>query len=139
PGAPVVEVPQPTPGPQTALEAALAPKGDALPPDRRVFTLALPSSRTRLNAVRGGGALNAALPVTNPVTVACQAARAADGGTLFLVSADVPIATLRVFPGPVSQFLAALPVGYHEVESRGFTGLSIFPLGVHVLDQNKAK
>ena len=43
PGAPVVEAPEPTPGPQTALEAALAPEGDALPPDRKVLTLGLPT------------------------------------------------------------------------------------------------
>jgi hypothetical protein len=137
PGAPVVEAPELTPGPQTALEAALAPEGDALPPDRKVFTLGLADSRTRFRAVKMGRALNSTLPVPDPATVARQAARDADGGTLFLVGADLTLEQLRAFPGPVSEFLRALPPTYHEVESRSFPGLSIFPLGVHVLEGSK--
>jgi hypothetical protein len=139
PGAPVVEVPEPTPGPQTALEAALAPKGDFLPSDRQVLTLGLASSGTRFAAVKAGGALNSTLPVPTPAVVARQAARDAHGGTLFLVGADLTLEQLRAFPGPVSDFLRALPPTYHEVEFRRFTGLSIFPIGVHVLEGSKAK
>jgi hypothetical protein len=137
PGAPVVEVPEPTPGPQTALEAALAPSGAALPEGREVLTLSLPSSQTRFAVVRRGGALNSLLPVPSPARLAHQAARDARGGTIFLVGADVSLETLRVFPGPVSDFLAALPPSYHEVESRSFPGLSIFPIAVHVLEGSK--
>ncbi len=39
PGAPVVEAPQSSPGPQMAMEAALAPAGAPAPPNRSVFDL----------------------------------------------------------------------------------------------------
>jgi hypothetical protein len=139
PGAPVVEVPEPTPGPQTALEAALAAPGQPLPTDRHVFTLGLPSSQTRFAVVRRGGALSPVLPVPSPKAVAQQAARAAHGGTLFVVAADLPLEQLRAFPGQLSEFLAALPPQYHEVETRGFSGLSIFHIGVHVLEGSGSK
>ena len=134
PHAPAVEVPEPTPGPQTALEAALAPRGQALPTGRHVYTLDLPDSRARFNVVSHGGVLNPSMPLPAPQKVARQAARDAHGGTIFLVAGDLSLAQFRQLPGAVSEFLAALPAGYHEVESRSFPGASIFPLGVHVLE-----
>jgi hypothetical protein len=139
PGAPVVEVPEPTPGPQTALEEALAAPGKFLPTDRHVFSLGLPSSQTRFANVRRGGSLGLFLPIPSPQAVARQAAAAAHGGTLFVVAADLPLAQLRAFPGQLSEFLAALPPQYHEVETRSFAGISIFHIGVHVLEGRGSK
>ena len=118
--------PEPTPGPQTALEAAFAPTGAALrrapgphsgPPELQ-------------DQVRGGATargLNHCYPCPSPGQVAHQAVRDARGGTIFLVAGDVSLEQLRRIPGPVSDFLGALPPGYHEVESRSFPGLSYLP------------
>jgi mannosyltransferase len=134
PGDPVVDSHEPTPGPQTAMEAALAPHGQPLPRGRQVFEVGFPTFQTRLDAVRRGGALNAELPVPSSQQLAAQAVRAAGDGRLFVVGPAASLEILRSFPGPLADFLAALPPRFHEVEYRSFPGLSIFPIGVHVLD-----
>jgi mannosyltransferase len=139
PGSPVVDMPQFTPGPQTAFEAALAPKGEGLPTDRFIFELGLPSFADRLELNRKGESFSQAGAPVSPQEIASRAARfAGDGGTLFVIGPPVPLAAVRAFPGPLSSFLAALPPRFHEVESRRFPGPSIFGIGVHVLSDAPA-
>jgi hypothetical protein len=141
PGDPIVDLPQPTPGPQTAMEAALAPHGQARPPaDRPVIEIGFPTLQTRLDAVRHGGTYTAFLHVPPPQQLAAKAAADAhaNDGKIYLVGPDVPLPRLRALGGTVGDFLAALPPGYHEVERRSYPGLFIFPIGLHVLQRAPA-
>jgi mannosyltransferase len=139
PGSPVVDMPQFTPGPQAAFEAALAPNGEGLPADRFVFELGLPSFADRLELNRRGESFSQAGPPVSPQEIANRAARLAGDGTLFVVGPPAPLAALRAFPGPLSSFLAALPPRFHEVGLRRFPGPSIFGIGVHVLSGAPAR
>jgi len=132
-GAPVVELPQFTPGPQTAFEAALAPKGHGLPAGRTVFPLGLPSFADRLELNRRGESFSQAGAPVSPQEIAGEAARQAGNGTLFVVGPSGSLAAVRAFPGPLSSFLDALPPRFHEVASRRFAGPVVFGFGVHVL------
>ncbi len=85
PGAPVVEVPQFSPGPQMAMEAALAPAGEPAPPDRSVFELGSPTLAERLEINRRGKAFDPSVPAVAPEQVAHQVARIAGDGTIFVV------------------------------------------------------
>jgi hypothetical protein len=134
PRSPVVDLPQFAVGPQMPLEAALAPNGAALPPDRPIYELGFPTLPERLEITRRGESLyqaGAGTPVP-PETIGRQAARAAGNGTLFVVGPPANLNLLRAFPGPLATFLAALPPRFHEVESRTFPGPFVFAIGVHV-------
>jgi mannosyltransferase len=133
PNSPVVDLPQFTPGPQTAFEAALAPKGEGLPANRSIFELGLPSFPERLDLNRRGESFSQAGAPVPPEQIAARAARIAGDGTLFVVGPPAPLAAVRALPGPLSSFLMALPPRFHEIESRDFAGPSIFAIGVHVL------
>jgi hypothetical protein len=133
PNAPVVESPLLSPGPQFPMEVALAPKGDAVPPDRPVYELARPTIQTRLaDRRRGGVGLYPPLPVQPADQIAHRAAAVAGNGPLFLV---VPGAgTLSELRGQLSSaggFLGNLLPTFHEVDSRTFQGF--FPISVYVL------
>jgi hypothetical protein len=133
PQSPVVELPQPSPGPQTNLETAFAPTGEASP-RRPVLPLGRSTLEARLDARRRGLPLFAPLPVPSPGEIARRAGRLAGRGRLFLVTWGIPnIEQLRRTPGPVADFLAALPPRFHEVESRTFPGAWFFDESVHVL------
>jgi hypothetical protein len=130
-GAPVVDVGPFTPGPQTPLEAALAPKGKAGPEDRPVMTLGFPTLADRLDAFRaneGGGLFFQSVP--SDEEIARQAAPSAGSGKVFLI---VPDSTFEPDLRRVAAFRAALPPRFHEVETRTFPGLGRFPVKVHVL------
>lgn len=131
PGSPVVDLPQPSPGPQTPLEAALAPKGAPLPRDRPVLELSSPTFQTQLQLSRQGQPLSPATPRPSAQSIAQQAARLAGSGTIILVDGTAGVAELRRTPGPIADFLAALPHRFHEIGSRSFSGLA--PIGVHLL------
>jgi hypothetical protein len=137
-GSPVVDLPQFTPGPQTAFEAALAPKGQGIPADRTVFALGLPSFAQRLALNRRGESFSQAGPPESPSVIAAEAARQAGHGTLFVIGPNAPLAAIRRFPGPLSSFLASLPPRFHEVEWRAYAGPSLFGFGLHVLRGNRA-
>lgn len=141
PDSPVVDVPQFSPGPQMAMEAALAPDGDAAPPDRSVFELGTPTLAERLAINRRGKSFDPSVPPVVPEQVALQAARTAGDGTIFVVvPAHAPLDQLRVGSSPLASFLSALPTRFHEVDSRSFAGPSIagleFGAEVHVLSGN---
>jgi mannosyltransferase len=138
PGSPVVELPQFTPGPQTAFEAALAPKGQGLPEDRTVYPLGLPSFADRLELNREGESFSQAGAPVSPEAIATRAARQAGDGDLFVVGPSGSLAAVRAFPGPLSSFLDALPPRFHEVDSRRFAGPVVFGFGVHVFRGNQA-
>jgi hypothetical protein len=131
PGSPVVELPQLTPGPQTSLEAALAPKGAPLPRGRSILELGFPTFAQRIELNREGKPLSEAPPPPSDEQVARQAAGIAGTGKLFLVAGPATPEWLRAVPAPVANFLAALPPRFHQVESRTFPGLA--PIGVYVL------
>jgi hypothetical protein len=136
PGSPVVELPQFTPGPQTAFEAALAPKGRGLPADRTVYPLGLPSFADRLELNRRGESFSQAGAPVPSERIAADAARQAGSGPLFVVGPSGSLAAARAFPGPLTSFLDALPPRFHEVASRRFAGPVVFGFGVHVLRGN---
>jgi Dolichyl-phosphate-mannose-protein mannosyltransferase len=139
PRSPVVDLPQFTPGPQMPLEAAMAPNGAALPPDRSIYELGFPTLPERLEITRRGESLYQAgsgTPVP-PETIAREAARAAGNGTLFVVGPPGKLDVLRPFPGQFASFLAALPPRFHEVESRDFPGPLVFGIGVYVLNGSR--
>jgi mannosyltransferase len=134
PDSPIVDQPQPTPGPQTNLAAALAPKGKLLPSDRPLFEIGFPTTQTLIEARRNGTPILTPHPTPSPEAIAREAARLAGNGKIFLVTWGT--ASLDVFqrtPGEVGDFLNALPPRFHEVEFRTFPGLWINAVGVHVL------
>ena len=138
PGAPVVEVPAPSPGPQTSLEAHLALEGEPFPAGYPVLALGQPTLKDRLaSRGEGGGGPLAALPVPEQAETAVEAVNLAHGGKIFLtVLGRAPIEELRSSPlSGAAGFLAALPPAYQEVDSRTFPGFWIFPVTVHVLDR----
>jgi Dolichyl-phosphate-mannose-protein mannosyltransferase len=135
PDSPVVEggASRLTPGPQTMLEAALAPKGQAAPDRRKLLTLGIPTLEARLDLRREGKNVLSTLPVPSGAEVAREAARAAGSGEIFLVTSDAPLELVRELDARIAVFLDALPPRFHEVESRSFPGLGAFGFAVHVL------
>jgi hypothetical protein len=135
PRAPVVELKQPSPGPQTAMEAALADPGKPLPTDRHVYPLGVAPMAARLNRARTGPpSLLAPLPTPTDQQYARLAARDAGDGKLFIVGpAHLTLAQLSAPGFPLAAFMSALPPRFHEVETRDFPGLYVFGLTVHVL------
>jgi dolichyl-phosphate-mannose-protein mannosyltransferase len=132
PGAPVVDLPQLGPGPQTAIEAALAPKGQGLPSDRTIFALGLPSFADRLELNRRGESFYQAGAPVPPGEIARRAVAQAGDGTLVVVGPPVTLDQIRAFPGPLASFLEALSPRFHVVSSRTFGGPSVFAFGVFV-------
>jgi hypothetical protein len=132
PGAPVVDVQPFTPGPQTPLEEAFAPKGQPGPADRQVMTLAYPTLSTRLELVRSGGGYFA--PVATPAGsgIARKAAGIAGSGKLFVTE---PVLSFQGRGSPLDNFLASLPPGFHVVGYRIFPGLGFFSIRVYVLQR----
>jgi hypothetical protein len=135
PGAPVVDYPAPTPGPQMAMEAALAPVGDAVPPDRPALELARASIAARLeDRRRNGSGFNRLLPAPPDQELARRAVDLAGGGTIFLVvPGDATLPLLQRQPGHVAAFLGSLPANFHETRVAHFPGF--FPISVHVLER----
>jgi hypothetical protein len=130
-----VDVPQLTPGPQTNLEAAFAPKGEPLPRDWPILTLDFPTFHDLLEVRKEGRPVLSPLPVASDAAIAKQAARMAGRGRIFLVTwGTASLDDLRRTPGPVANFMAALPPRFREVEFRTYPGLSFFGEAVHVLD-----
>ncbi len=144
PGSPVVDLPQATPGPQSPLEAALAPTGEAGPSDRELLTLGYPTLETRLSTRLED------LPVLDPLLIergvpteeeiARRAALVAGSGKIFLVTwgGATSIEDERAAQGSVAAFLAALPPRFHEVESRSFDGPGALSPNVYVLSGSGA-
>jgi len=134
PNTPIVDQPQPTPGPQTNFEAAIAPKGEPLPSGRPVFEIGFPTYQTLIDARKRGEGILDPHPTPSPEQIAHDAAAAAGDGPIFLITWGT--ASLDLFertPGQVGDFLAALPPRFHEVEFRTFPGLWINQIGVHLL------
>jgi hypothetical protein len=123
-----------SPGAQTAMEAATAPKGEAFP-ERPVLALNFPTLQNRLAVRIKGVDLLQPLPVPTPAEIAAEAVRDAGSGPIFLLAGKTTPEGLRVFPGPVADFLNALPSSYHVVESRSFPGLDFTAVTVYVLRQ----
>ena len=144
PGAPVVEAPQFSPGPQMAMEAALAPAGAAAPPDRSVFELGNPTLAERLEINLRGKAFDPRVPPVAPEQVARQVARIAGEGTVFVVATgDVPLNRLRSGTSPLARLLRALPARFYEIDSKAFAGPNIsgleFGADVHVLSAKPSR
>lgn len=136
PGAPVIEVAAPTPGPQTALEAELAEPGEAAPRDRTVHVVGFAPMDERLDA-RGSGApgILDPLPAPTGAEVAIAAVREAGSGRIFVVAPGAADErSLRVPGSPTADFMAALPDRFRQIEARTFPGYSIFPVTVHVFE-----
>ena len=133
---PVVEIPAPTPGPQTSMEFELADSGEPTPSGRSVFPIGQPSMATRLGA-RGSGdpGILDPLPTSSPEQVAAAAARQAGDGRLFVVAPGMADeAALRAPTSPAAAFMEALPPRFRDTEVRAFPGFSVFPIYVHVFE-----
>ena len=139
PGAPVLEVPQLGPGPQTALEAASAPAGEAEPMRNPVLPLGMAPLQARIQS-RGpeGGGVFARLPAPSPQAFARRVADLAGGARIAVVTwGPVPGGDLEeVDPEtPLGQFLADLPPGYHTVEKRSFPAIDPSGITVYLLER----
>jgi dolichyl-phosphate-mannose-protein mannosyltransferase len=137
PDSPVVEIPLPSPGIQSPLEAALAPQGKGVPTSRSVFPVGYPTFAVRLDEAKDGHvALLPPIPaVPREEEIARQAAREAGTGKLFLVNPGMStLAELSAVPGPAASLLAALPPRFREVEFRIFPGLGDAQVSVHMLE-----
>lgn len=127
-GGPVVDLVEPTPGPLTAIEAALALSGSVS--RHPVFRVGLPPLRAMLSAPPFAGLA----PLPGEV-VAREAATAAGDGPMFIVGpTSIPLSALdatrrRHFHGGKGElelfaaFLGALPARFHPVTDRTFKGL----------------
>ena len=142
PGDPVVETQTPSPGPQTTLEAELAPEGKLRPDEHPVRVLGNASLRERLESrYPGGGGPVALLPATPPEEIAREAVALARNGTIFLVTPGAgSIEQVRAnLYSPASSFLAALPPRFELVETRHYPGFDPFPLTVYELRETGAE
>ena len=73
-------------------------------------------------------------PKPSAVQIAHQAGQAAGpSGTIFVITGRAPLDLLRRDPGPLADFLNALPPRYQEVDSRDFPGLTYSGIRVDVL------
>lgn len=111
-GDPVVDLPGPTPGPLTELDAAFAQAGAAQQGRNPVLRLGYPPA----------GALERARPYalvfpTAPTAVIRQAADLAGAGTLFFVVPQPSVPSLQ-------PLLKLLPARFHHMETRTFAGLT---------------
>ena len=132
-GAPIADLPGPSPGPPTETEAAVALAGDRHP----VLRIGL----APLTAVLASPPYTA-LPAPSGERTARQAAAAAGRGLLFIVAPTRDlIAALQVVRrrhlhseagtlGHFLSFLGALPARFHPVSARTWSGL--LPVTVYV-------
>jgi hypothetical protein len=123
-------------GPQTAMEAALADRGQLLPTDRDVYSLGVARMPVRLNQIGPGPpALLDPLPTPSDQQYARLAARDAGTGKLFIVApAGDTFAQQSAPGGALAAFMSALESRCRLVETRDFPGLYIFGLAVHMLE-----
>ena len=134
PSSPVVDTIGFTPGAQTAIEAAFAPKGQAFPRGRQVLTLGFPTLQERLRVRQRGESVIAPESIPGDLRLAREAVRAAGGsGTIFVVTGGASLEQIRLSGGHPTNFLNALPPRFHEVASRNFPGLGYAGIRVHVL------
>jgi dolichyl-phosphate-mannose-protein mannosyltransferase len=132
PNSPVADAFSLTPGAQTGMEAALAPKGQAFP-ERKVLTLGFPTLEDRLRVRKEGLPLLDPLPVPTDQQLASEAVRAAGpGGTIFVSAGRGSFADLVRSAGVVSDFVNALPPCYHGVSSKSFPGLGLTGITIYV-------
>lgn len=117
-GAPVIDVPGPTPGPLTELDAAFAQAGQSARERHPVLRLGLPSLHALLRAPP-----YARVSPTAPPAVISHAVQLARSQTLFVVALGQNSALLRTLLKP-------LPSPFHEVETRRFAGLA--PVSLYV-------
>jgi hypothetical protein len=107
-----------------------------------VYVLSYPTFDTRRRlAGTGAGVVfaSAAVPQTSPQAYARAAANDAGTGKLFFVyPGHASIAQLGAAPGPVADFLGALPRRFHEVGSRIFPGFINLEVSVAVFDGSGA-
>jgi hypothetical protein len=135
-GGPVIELPTPSPGPPTAMEAALSLAGAATQhPD---FRIGIPTLQSLVKA-----APYALVPTPRGETIAREAAASAGRRPLFLVlPGPVPVSRLETLRnrhihstagalGYLGSFLGALPSRLRFAGERTFPGL--VPLTVYVL------
>ncbi len=111
PGAPVLEVPGPTPGPLTELDAAFAAAGPSPRGRHPVLRLGFPSRSALLRARP-----YALVPSTPPAIVIRQTVHLARGGALFVV-------TFGQNPAFLGSLLKPLPARFRQVQTRTFAGL----------------
>jgi hypothetical protein len=132
--APIVDAFGATPGAQTGLEAALAPKGEAFPRGRQTFALGIPTLADRL-AIRKTDRpqYGAGLAIPTGRQIAKEAVGAAGSGPIFLLAGKTSPARLRAIPGTVASFLNALPPRYRIVTSRTFPGLGFTKITVYTI------
>jgi mannosyltransferase len=121
-GDPVIDVPGPTPGPLTELDAAFAALGRSQRGRHPVLRLGFPS-RSALERARP----YAAVPPTAPAAVIRQAVDLARGGTLFLVA-------LRQETPFLPVLLKPLPARFRRLETTTFAGL--LPVLVYVFRES---
>ncbi len=140
PGAPLVDDLPYGPGPQTSLEAAAAPRGEARPQGTPILPLAGGTLDVRLElAHRDGGVFTLLLPEP-PERVAEQAAGIAGSGRLFLaVFGDQTLEELEATPGAAAEFVDALPPRFEPAESRTFPGFAGRPITVHAFDGSRSR
>jgi hypothetical protein len=133
PNSPVADAFSLTPGAQTGMEAALAPKGQAAPVGRKVLTLGFPTLADRLRVRKDGVPLLNPLPVPSDKELAAEAVRAAGPyGTIFVTAGRGSFSSLVSGAGVVSNFVNHLPPCYHGVASRSFPGLGLTGITVYV-------
>ena len=135
PDAPVADAFSLTPGPQTGLEAAFAPKGQAYPANgRKVLTIGAPTLADRLRVrYQGGVNLLDPLPVPPEGELAKEAVRAAGpGGTIFVTAGTGSFADLERGTSTVANFVNDLPPCYRGVAERSFPGLTQTGITVYV-------
>ena len=112
----------------------------SLPPGRPIFELGFPTFQTLIEARRRGEDILAPHPMPTAEQIAQDAVAAAGDGPIFLVTwGTAPLGVFERTPGPVGEFLAALPPRFHEVEFRTYPGLWITPVGVHLLTGGSAQ
>ena len=143
PGDPIIEQPEPTPGPQTALEAEIAPPGEGTPRSNPVTPLGLAPLAERLESRSADGVGPVVqLPAPSSGAVAEQAVRQARNGRIFVVNwgGSASLAQLKKSPiNPVGLFLNALPPRFQEAGSRSFPGFEPYGLTVYVLEDRAAR
>ena len=128
PGA-VLEFPSPSPGPQSLLEATMAPDGAAAPTDIEIVPVDTPTldDRLRVGAPGDPNILGLGLRRSTVDQAAPEAARLAEPRPLFVVWNDL-------LPRSLDEVFSNLP-GVRLVESRQFAGFGGPFLFVHRLER----
>ena len=140
PGAPLVDDLPYGPGPQTGLEAAAAPRGEARPQETPILPLAGGTLDFRLELAHRDGGVFLIIPPPPPEGVAEEAASIAGSGRLFLaVFGDKTLEQLVATPGLEADFVAALPPRFEAAESRTFPGFAGRSITVHAFDGSRSR